>query len=209
MVYTRAWDSASPLGTAAASSIDDIFRNLKVDLEERLEDKFIADVAADPWVVKPEILGLAFNKNMAIHHSGFTAQYENGLYTTVRNTQYLNPFDVSGLGPATATYWAPLRLPYGVTLNQVNFLLDRQGQAITIEVGYVSATTGAFTSLGTLTNNTTAGVATFSLLAIAHVVLPSNFYIIRAALNYPNSGNGARLYGAYAVYDTPNCTKTL
>jgi len=38
--FTRDWDESSPLGSAAASTLDDIIKNLKVDIAERLEDYF-------------------------------------------------------------------------------------------------------------------------------------------------------------------------
>lgn len=36
MTYTRAWDKNRPLGTAAASNIDDEIRFLREDIEERI-----------------------------------------------------------------------------------------------------------------------------------------------------------------------------
>lgn len=49
MSYTNVWSDASPLGSAAANTIDDIFRALKVDIEQRLSDLHgIADFTTDP-----------------------------------------------------------------------------------------------------------------------------------------------------------------
>lgn len=38
MAYTAVWDEDVPLGSAAANTIDDLFRNLKRDLRERIAD---------------------------------------------------------------------------------------------------------------------------------------------------------------------------
>lgn len=51
MAYTRAWDETAPLGSAAASSIDTIFQQLKTDLRERLNE-VVVDFTADPVVPK-------------------------------------------------------------------------------------------------------------------------------------------------------------
>lgn len=49
MAYTNVWNDASPTGAEAANTIDDIFRSVKVDLEQRFIDIFnMANFTADP-----------------------------------------------------------------------------------------------------------------------------------------------------------------
>lgn len=53
MAYTNAWNETTPLGTADANTIDDIFRSSKVDLRERLNSILgvaIGTALADPVV---------------------------------------------------------------------------------------------------------------------------------------------------------------
>ena len=54
MAYTRSWDETAPLGSAQASTIDDILRNLKIDLRERLNVLF-TDFTTDPVVANANI----------------------------------------------------------------------------------------------------------------------------------------------------------
>lgn len=49
MAYTQVWDNTQPLGTAAANTIDDIFRSVKTDIQERFTDIFaMPNFTADP-----------------------------------------------------------------------------------------------------------------------------------------------------------------
>ena len=47
MAYTRTWDEAAPTDSDAASTIDDLFRNLKIDIRERMNDILSNDWATD------------------------------------------------------------------------------------------------------------------------------------------------------------------
>lgn len=56
MPHSTSWDETAPLGSAAASTIDDIIRELKVSIRERADD-FVSDWANDdPVTLKPEVL---------------------------------------------------------------------------------------------------------------------------------------------------------
>lgn len=49
MAYTSVWDNTVPLGTAAANTIDNLFRSLKVDISERFDDIFgMSTFVTDP-----------------------------------------------------------------------------------------------------------------------------------------------------------------
>lgn len=51
MAYTHTWNSTTPLGSAAAADLDANIRDLKLDIEERLDDLLgIASFTADPLV---------------------------------------------------------------------------------------------------------------------------------------------------------------
>jgi len=49
MAYTNVWSDTTPTGAEAANTIDDIFRSLKVDIEQRFTDLFaMPNFTADP-----------------------------------------------------------------------------------------------------------------------------------------------------------------
>ena len=50
MAYTNVWTTVAPAGSAAANTLDDEIRKLRLDFEERLEEFLIADMTADPVV---------------------------------------------------------------------------------------------------------------------------------------------------------------
>src|SRR6266542_803436 len=54
MAFTRPWDESVPTGAEQASDIDLIFRNLKQDLRERL-DNVVTDFTSDPIVGPPRV----------------------------------------------------------------------------------------------------------------------------------------------------------
>lgn len=51
MAYTNAWDETQPLGTAAANTLDDIIRQLKLDVRQRMES-IVENWSADPVKLK-------------------------------------------------------------------------------------------------------------------------------------------------------------
>ena len=51
MAYTRPWDDTKPTGAEAANTIDDLMRELKEDIHERMDD-IVEDWTDDPVVLK-------------------------------------------------------------------------------------------------------------------------------------------------------------
>jgi len=51
MAYTRNWDDTKPTGSEAANTIDDLMRELKEDIHERMDD-LVVDWTDDPVVLK-------------------------------------------------------------------------------------------------------------------------------------------------------------
>jgi hypothetical protein len=119
MAYTRIWDITDPTGAEDANTIATIFRNNKVDLEERFEDVLIEDATDDPWVVKDEVKGKVTGKTLMIH------PFELG------SVSY-DQVDVdSGNGyvacAATTNYGLGIILPVGVTITQIDVYIDTAG----------------------------------------------------------------------------------
>lgn len=204
MPYTRVWDSSTPVGSAPAASLDTIIQQFKGDIEDRMEDKFITDITADPWVVKPEILGNVTDKILHLHHSVFSTHSNTN---ESRSINYVAPSQTGTYG-----FYGILPLPVGCTLKQVTGVFDRQSQTITIEVGYTDAVSGAFTSISSQTDNATAGIfqKQASAADFSHVVVAGRFYVINVTLpGVVFLSQFARFYGAFAKYDAPDGRYTI
>lgn len=71
MPFSNAWSSVIPAGPTSAKLIDDHIRQLRLDIEERMEAALIVDWAGDPLVLKPELKGGQNGKQIVIHGSAF------------------------------------------------------------------------------------------------------------------------------------------
>ncbi len=78
MAYTRPYDVTVPVGAStAAADIDLLFRQLKVDLEERLEGLLGVTITDDPLV--PLWIGSSAGKPLQINGKQyFTPEYDGG-----------------------------------------------------------------------------------------------------------------------------------
>lgn len=198
MAYTRVWDNNNVTGSTQAAAIDTGFQAFRGDLQERLEDKFVTSIVADPWVVKPEILGNVVGKKLHLHHSAF-----KGLVSTI-NDQYIEANTSTG-----TDYWTPIIIPVGDTVQSIKVTIDRQGKTVQVKFGYVNPTTGAFVSVGTLTDNASVGVTQMNFATgLPHVIVVDRMYMFTVNLG-GSLGVSSRLYGAIVTYDTPDCRNTL
>jgi|SRR5882724_10684925 len=206
MAYTRAWNSSSPLGTIAANTIDTEFQNLKGDLEERLEDKFITDVVVDPWVVRPEILGNVAGKTLLIHHSAFREDGAVG-----GNVSRVDLY-AQGAQSVTSIMQAPLLLSVGASITSVQFSTDRGTSfgTITCVLLYNDFTnTPATTTIGTIASSVN-GITILAIPAgLPHAVLPLKLYFLKVTLASAQVGTTPRFYGAKVTYDVADCRVTL
>lgn len=205
MSYTRVWVNNAPAGGQASNTADDEIRNLRLDVEERVATLVTGWSTAsptDPIVVLPQILGNVTGKRIHFHHSMFVCHSNTN---ESRSTQYVAPSFQNG----SFDFFAPLLLPVGVTIQSVNGIFDRQGSTITFELAYTSAITGAFTSVSSVTDNSGVSIFTKSLSALAHVVATDRLYMIHAILPGLFNVSSSRLYGAYVVFDVPDCRNTL
>lgn len=207
MAYSNVWNSASPPGSQAANTADDEFRKFRVDIEERMEDKFITDVVVDPWVVKPEILGNVVGKRYMLHHSAFTpdAIYDipTAQPTFTRVALYVE--HISG-DANIRTLQAPLHIPPGATITGIDYLVNRNGAG---NMGVKFSSTGfnaapAYTNIAS-TVTASNGIVILSL-APTYVVLNSEMLFLE--ITFPVS-QASRLYGAKVIYNTPDCRNTL
>lgn len=92
MAYTNVWSDSTPLGTAAANTIDDIFRALKVDIEQRLIDLHgMPDFTSDP--LKTNYIRVGYGTStkggyVAISDDTNTLRWQVGLRSTAAATSF-------------------------------------------------------------------------------------------------------------------------
>ena len=66
MPYTRAWSNTIPAGTRAAGEIDDAIRELRVDIQQRMDEALVDDWFDDPVVAKSGVGGTVTNRVLVI-----------------------------------------------------------------------------------------------------------------------------------------------
>lgn len=126
MAYTRTWDETQPLGSALASTIDDIFRTVKVDLRERLAGIFgmsAGQFAADP--IAPISLTLS-GALIAGSLSGPLTGNVTGTATALATPRAINGVNFDGTAaitvPAAAGTLTGATLAAGVTASSLTSL---------------------------------------------------------------------------------------
>ena len=136
MAYTRTWDNATPTGAEAANTIDDIIRDIKEDIDERMNDLTAGSTpgAGDGWTQDPVSLqlvqvdalmhfgpdnwvGARDDDDIVRASEGFLA--DNNLFTT----------GGGGIDP-TGQYTLPLRLPVGADIQQIFVSIQLTGYSI-------------------------------------------------------------------------------
>lgn len=198
MPYSNVWITNAPPGSQAANTVDDEFRKLRLDLEERLEEKFITDVAVDPWVVRPEILGNVTGKILLLHHSLWVPD-SNGLNYSRLGTRLVHS---SG---GAASYFCALPLPVGVTITQVRYLVNRAGAPnLTCAFESIDFAVAPASVTHATVSTTVGGDAIISSSGLAIVTTAVRVYHLKATLN-----NNDRLSAAEVTYNTPDCRVTV
>lgn len=92
MAYSNTWNDSTPLGSAAANTIDDIFRALKLDIDQRISDLHgIADFTTDP--LKSAYIRTGYGTStkggyVALTDDTGTLRWQAGLRATATATSY-------------------------------------------------------------------------------------------------------------------------
>lgn len=206
MAFTRGWDNTTPPGTRDADEIDDIIRELKVDLYERFIAKLFSAMPNNTdealTIVLPEIKGNVTGKKLIIHGSHFQ-------YDSEDNWSYGNEEGVAGF-VENGSARAPLWLPQGVTITKIRWLISTAGSATcTLRLGRTAFDTGLAVTddLSELTSGTTgARIVDSGTISVA---IADGFAYWLAA---DQSGSGVSLFKIHSVeitYDTPDCRNTI
>jgi hypothetical protein len=200
MAYTNTWDSDDPLGSADADTIDDIIRQLKFDIQERMNG-IVVDWTADPIQLKDAISGNV-TKTLLIPGIAFlTRQDEDdvqryGTYIETDNSD-------------TPSLYYGLVLPPNAVITQIDMLSDKNGQTNVALKLHSTMFDGSLTDTveNTITN-TTAGVQTSSSGTIAVTIAATSFYFFEFVCT-PGTTTRAKLYGVKLTYTAHNITETL
>jgi hypothetical protein len=193
MAYTNPWNEAAPLGGAAAATLDDIVRQLKVDLRERLDDVLATGgkFTDDPILLSiPNRTGqiLIVHPATAVGESGSDAvAYGDGKTAVSASAQ---PSHILVVPLPLIDYWK---------VTKVEVLLSRGSNAnVTAEFDRASFdTSNTKTIIGT-TTDTSSGLSVVVVFSGAETIASGFTYWV----NLETSGANSMIFGgARITYD--------
>lgn len=206
MAVTRQWDETTPVGAATqASQIDDLFRSLKADIRERLEQTH-NNFAAGPGgivTIKPELIvapdpGIINGKVMGISHAAFTPM--TGTIAS-RTEDYME--STSGGG----TFIAPVILPPGVTIVRMEPWMDRNNIAASnCTMALKRNVAGVLSFINSISSNVN-GLNAYDGGSL-NVVHATN-EVLYLVFTTPSAVAGGRVHFVYLRYNTPSSQNTL
>lgn len=175
MSYTNVWSDSTPLGSAAANTIDDIFRALKVDIEQRISDLHgITDFTTDP--LKSQYIRAGYGTStkggyVRLTDDTGTLRWQAGIRDTAAAKDYVVHDIVAGVTRLTidnttgrVTVANDLTVSGGAVISTGGLAVN--GGATTLASTLVVASTATFnanivlTADGAEVSTTTAGVTT-------------------------------------------------
>lgn len=158
MPYTDAWTNTSPPGSAAASSIDDEFRKLRLQIDERMAS-LVVDWAADPVVPLAPTTG---PRTIIIPHASFVGATSINAAALYNNNRIINDAPVfSGISD---------KIPASSTITLLEWLL---------EIGSAASVDCQLRALNFDTSNTIANVSTINqAVAGLHIVTTAPLAIV-------------------------------
>ena len=201
MPYSYPWNNAVPAGSDLAAQLDTFITDMKNALTERLEDKLVSSMTADPWVVKPAILGNVTGKTQITTWCDFDW---NGTSNPANNYQQRNTINATLRGRAV------LQFPPGTVITDFNAIFAGNGtDASTIELIRTSyAAVPTEVTIATLTR-TNAAVAEEVSTGLNETVPADTYYLVLVTLENTAVGRTSRFQTVKFIYDTPDCRNTL
>lgn len=172
MTYTRGWSTIIPANADAASGAASDMRNIRVDIEERMDTL----LGAGEWAKDPIEVFLA-DQFLMYHWSDFAVLTSSGgTWGASAGTLY----GVTNGTLNTGVLYCPCLLPRGVTVTSIELLGQTgAGGSITATLESIDATTG------TITQSTHATASMAASVTQSAVVSPTVAITIDATLtNY-------------------------
>lgn len=153
MPYTHAWDETQPLGSADPGTIDDIFRQLKLDIRERMDS--ILDPAhnwegsGDPIQLNLGIVGA--QTGAKIYFPGSWVITANTASDDVHYDYNNGNFHTNGGGLAAIM---GIKIPKGMVVKQVDMYTTAFSQDLVVTFNKRAWGAGAPAVVATITNST-------------------------------------------------------
>lgn len=139
-IYSTPWDVNRPAGGTQAKLIDDEIRQLRHDLEERLEDTLFVDMAADPIVLKDSVLGKKDGITRIIGFPEFIASTQGKEIDYFREGYGIGFTDSGALVASLLSV-----VPVGCVVTKLEWLVDKAGtDGLVCEFSRRPFVTGAF-----------------------------------------------------------------
>lgn len=189
MAYTNTWDNAAPLGTVPANTIDNIFRSIKLDLTERLDDIFaMPTFVTDPLRpyglkftdAQDAVISLGDNagtpRNIIIKDKTGAATYATHKYTGIT------------LSPPTLT---------GASTPFISVTQTWNNAATTFTGILVNITSTASAAASLFVDYQLAGTSKFSITKAGAVAIPGNILTLGGN---PATTGIIRLTAGFTIY---------
>jgi len=201
MGYSRAWSNVTPLGSAPANTIDDEIRNLRQDVQERMD----TILGAGKWATDP-VATLTALKKFVPYSSGKldTQNLVAGIYTP----DAMN-FTIVATGNGNAKYFMPIELFPGYTLINVKcyvYISGPAGGSVLMKLSKHDITT-AITSVNIVTTgafNINNSINIVDSGAIAEVIADAYGYYAEIDATYTTAGTGIQIKGLELTYNRPH-----
>lgn len=188
MAYTNVWSDTFPADTEAANAIGANLRQLRLDLDERLTGFIVTDITADPLVLADAVAGKV-----------------TGATKVIPFPQFVNYVTPSGIGitdgyitvNASEPAYAPLAIPVGCTVTQLEWLVDR---------GTASGATGVLNKV-TFDNTSTVSAVSATVIGAGFSVTTSAAFSEVIATGYQYYlkivpvGGASKLYAVRITFD--------
>lgn len=197
MAYTRAWSSASPLGTRPAKEIDDAIREKMLDLQERINSILATGttIDTDPLVLNPARIGAdpgtPITRYIIVPPYGVGKEDGDNYDQRAGHTLY-SATELS-LG---------IVIPVGYKIILFEAYLDKSGNAsASAELSGHNMSTGAeVLNTGELTRSA-AGIGVVTSAALNYTVTDLNTFRVRCTTSGIST---ARFYGARITVEIAN-----
>jgi hypothetical protein len=197
MPYTRAWDETAPLGSADAGTIDNIIRELKADIRERMNTILLAGAKWDQSG-EPDI---ELDLGAIGGQTGITLYFGPTAFTSINdedNTTWTDLyFQMENNTNATCTM--PVQLPVGARIRTVETITDKNGaSSFTLDFRYrVHSISPSSASVGQAAPSA-SGVRADTLFSGDHLITADRSYYL--SMNNPFGGQ-PRFYSLKVVLD--------
>jgi hypothetical protein len=198
MAYTRAWTNTTPADTDQASTLGAVTRNLRADIQERMDTL----LGSGNWAVDP-VAGFPVTKVMYLSPAtGFSPDSNPWAvdFGTVGDPHSIHPTSIS------SSWYVPFRVPTGATLTKVRCALRNTSIGSNIR-GFAVWNSTLITSpnvatLGQTTNVTTvAALAWYDFGISNHVVAAGDIFTTHILTA---GGSTAHYHGLEVTYTVPD-----